>query len=115
MSQGKMPEDFAATVEMLTTAKARLSDLAVLAEAELAPPPGDDLRRVRGYACDGVALVAARRGLTVAAAHLDVAVLAVGVLAAHQRAMAEKVEVAPAVFEALAELMAAQGRLMDWA
>src|SRR5665213_2399940 len=96
--------DFAATVEMLNAAKARLSDLAAL--AEVAPPPSDDLRRVSGYACDGVALVAAHRA---------VAVLAVGVLAAHQRAMAEKVEGAPAVFEALAALMAAQGRLMDWA
>src|SRR5665213_3521501 len=105
--------DFAATVEMLNAAKARLSDLAAL--AEVAPPPSDDLRRVSGYACDGVALVAAHRGLTTAAAHLDVAVLAVGVLAAHQRAMAAKGEVARAVLEALAELMAAQGRLMDWA
>jgi len=115
MSQGKMPEDFAATVAMLTTAKARLSALAVLAEAELAPPPGDDLRRHSGYVGDAIALLAVCSAMTTAAAHLDVAVLAVAVLEQHRRAMAEKVEVAPAVFEALASLQAAQGRLMDWA
>src|SRR5665213_2187678 len=68
----------------VTTAKARLSALAVLAEAELAPPPGDDLRRHSGYVGDAIALLAVCSAMTTAAAHLDVAVLAVAVLEQHR-------------------------------
>ena len=103
--------DFAATVEMLNAAKARLSELAAQAEAELAPPSGDDLRRHSGYPCDAAALLAAHRGLAAAIPHLDICLAAIEVLTAHQRA---ETAGSDPVFEALGDLLALQGQLMDW-